>query len=207
MDRAFVISGTSVEAGQQKPAAAVLFSNSAPKMQSLLPLGFQDIRSVEEARPLSKQPTEPTAYVFSPGSCRIGIVRLDWSGNIVSKAAAAGEPHAMIPPVSGPAADRVLYQPKAYVISAQVREGRVAKPVVAVLFIKPEPGEKAMQPDKKTLSRIGLCDIQSVEQVSTGADLRGCALYVFERTPAAKSVSVIGLARDGSERQRQERRG
>jgi hypothetical protein len=176
-------------------------------MKALLSLGFGDIRSVEEVRALSRQPTEPTAYVFSPGSCGIDIARLDWSGNIVSRAAVPGEPHALIPPIIGPAAERVLYPPMPYVISAQVREGGRPKPVVAVLFIKPQPGKKAMQPDKKTLGRIGLCDIQSVERVSTGADIRGCEVYLFERTPAAKSVSLISLGPDGSEQGRKELKG
>jgi hypothetical protein len=70
--------------------------------------------------------------------------------------------------------------------------------VVAVLFIKPQPGEKTLAPDKKTLNRLGLVDLQTVERVETTAQLPHSMLYTFERTPAAKGVSVANVCPDGT---------
>ncbi len=200
MDRSFIISGLSKEGESVRPVAGVLFSNSPPDMESLSRLGFFDIQSVGEVKPLSRQPTEPTLCLFSrsiaPAS--VEIIRLDWANKEVSRARVAGEPSFLVPPVEGQAAEKFLYPPKAFVICANVKECGSSKPVVGVLFIKPRPGENPLVPDKKTLNRLGLVDLQTVERVDTAAQIPHSTLYLFDRSPAAKAVSVAKVFPDGT---------
>jgi hypothetical protein len=209
MDRSFIISGVAREGESVRPIAGVLFSNSPPDMQALCRAGFADIQSVDEVKPLSNQPTEPTLYLYarSPAAASVEVVRLDWGNNEVSRARANGEPSFLVPPVSGPAADRHLYAPRAYVISANVKESGRSKPVVAVLFIKPAPGEKPLAPDKKTLNRLGLVDLQFVERVETAALISHSQLYLFERSPSAKCVSMAKIGQDGTAGPAEEKQG
>lgn len=201
MDRSFIITGFSKEGDAVKPVAGVLFVNKPLAPDAINALGFYDIQSVSEVKPASAQPTEPTLYIFqrSPSAIAVEIVRLDWNGAESSRGRASGEPCSLIPPVTGEAAESVLYAPKAFVISAQVKEcGMRAKPVVAVLFVKPVAGQICPDVDKKMLNRLGLVDLQTVERVQVGGKIAESALYVFERTPAASSVSVSRIGRDGS---------
>jgi hypothetical protein len=209
MDRSFIISGVAREGESVRPIAGVLFSNSPPEMQTLCRAGFADVQSVDEVKPLSSQPTEPTLYLYarSPASVSVEVVRLDWGNCEVSRARVGGEPSFLVPPVSGPAADRLLYSPRAYVISANVKDSGRSKPVVAVLFIKPVPGEKVPAPDKKTLNRMGLVDLQTVERVETAAAVPHSLVYIFERSPSAKGVRVAKIGQDGTAGPAEEKQG
>jgi hypothetical protein len=209
MDRSFIISGLERQGESVRPIAGVLFSNSPPDMEALSRLGFFDIQSVDAARPLSNQPTEPTLYIYgrSPAPASVTVIRLDWANKEVNRARVAGEPSFLVPPVAGPAADKFLYPPRAFVISANVKDMGSSKPVVAVLFIKPLPGEAVLQPDKKTLNRLGLVDLQTVERVETAALLQQSMLYLFERTPAAKGVGVAKVSPEGTRTALEELKG
>ncbi len=200
MDRAYVISGVSMDGGSAKPVAGVLFTNGEPDMQALNRLGFFDIQSCEQAKPISREPSSPALYLFalSPPATSVIAVKLDWSGAEVSRETLYGEPSAAIPGVGGAAAEKYVYRPKASVIVANVKEGGCSVPVVAVLFIKPKPGEKTFQPDKKALNGLGLVNIQSVESVATPAMIPQSCLYVFPKGPSPKSVGVSLLSADGT---------
>lgn len=201
MDRSFIITGLTQADGATRPIAGVLFCNTPLDQRAISNLGFFDIQSMQEVKPLSKQPTEPTLYMFprSPPAMAVDIIRLDWEGKETSRGRAPGEPCSLIPPVSGDAAESLLYGPRAYVISANVKEcGRRSKPVVAVLFLKPAAGEICPGVDKKMLNRLGLVDLQTVERAQTTAKVDGSVLYVFERTPGANSVNVASVGKDGA---------
>jgi len=200
MDRSFIISGLSREGESVRPVAGVLFANCPPDMESLSRLGFFDVQSLEEAKPLSRQPTEPTLYIYSRTTAPISVevVRLDWAGKETGRVRVPGEPSFLVPPVEGRAAEKFLYPPKAFVISANVKDCGSSKPVVAVLFIKPKPGEKPITPDKKTLNKLGLVDLQTVERVDTAAQIPHSTLYIFDRSPAAKGVSVAKVFPGGT---------
>ncbi len=190
MDRSFIVEAQCAESGARKNVVAVVFMNSEPSKGFLADLGLHSISSLSEARPLSGQPTEPTMYVFEKGGKGVRIQRFDWDGRVTSSESACGEPYMLVPPVRGPAAESLLYVPSAYVISGMVRSGSRLEPVVAVLCIKPEPGRAAPKPEMKTLRRMGLDKIQSVEEVSLIGQVSESAVYIFERSPSAKGVSV-----------------
>lgn len=197
MDKAFIITGIFKEGAQaQKSVAGVYFGNHTPGMQALSALGFTEIESVEEVRPLTSQPVQPMLYYFerSRAPSTLGVISLDWSDRETSRTRAGGDPAHCIPPVSGKAADRHLYTPRAFVICA-IQDGPCGqkKPVVAVLFLKPKPGEAPTHPDKKFLGRLEIGKIQSVDRVDTTSVLDVSALYLFDRSPAASSVHVAHL--------------
>ncbi|MFN7991124.1 MAG: hypothetical protein U0R44_03110 [Candidatus Micrarchaeia archaeon] len=200
MDRSYIIEAQMKEGAAEKPVIAVVFMNTEPGKGLLGDLGLHSVSAVTEVRPESRQPTEPTMYAYdrtsSPGC--VLVTRFDWQGKVINTARIHGEPHSLIPPVSGQAAEDLLYLPQAYVISACVRDGPSLDPVVGVLFIKPAYGEKTLAPDKKSLSRMGLVNIQSVERVAVDSTITGTALYVFDRTPSASEVRVSSLNNDGT---------
>jgi hypothetical protein len=197
MDKAFIIEAFSAESG--KPVIGVLFTNTPPAREGVQGLGFTDVSSVSEVKPLSRQPTEPTLYFFErQGGDRVRIVRLGWDGSKVSSAEAFGEPHKLIPAVSGTAAGRHLYAGRAYVITGFAKDGGRSTPVVGVLTVKPEPGGNTLQPDRKALRRMGISDIQCVDNAYPEQEVCGNTLYVFERTPAAASVLVSSLDSEGN---------
>ncbi len=190
MDRSFIVEAQCTESGAPKKVVAVVFMNSEPSKGLLADLGLTSISSLSEARPASGQPTEPTLYVFEKGGKGVRIKRFDWHGSVTSSENVCGEPYLLVPPVRGPAAESLLYVPSAYVISGMVRSGSRLEPVVAVLCIKPEPGKAAPKPEMKTLRRMGLDKIQSVEEVSLVGQVSESAVYIFERSPSARGLSV-----------------
>lgn len=190
MDRSFIVEAQRAESGAPKQVVAVVFMNSEPSKGFLADLGLASISSISEARPLSGQPTEPTAYIFEKGGKEVRIKRFDWHGKVTGDVGACGEPHLLVPPVSGAAADSLLYVPSAFVISGMVRSGSRLEPVAAVLCVKPEPGRESPKPEMKTLRRMGLDKIQSVEEVALAEPVRESALYMFERSPSVSSVSI-----------------
>lgn len=198
MDRSFVVEAQMKEGPDMKDVVAVVFLNSALEKPLLGDLGLAGVKSIEEVKPVSKQPTEPTMYVFGhrPGSVK--VVRFDWQGKMISTASVPGEPHALIPPVSGGAAERLLYLPMAHLIMASVKDGPVSKPVVGVLISKPSPGKATLRPDKKTLDRAGFVSIRSVDAVSCLGAAASDSLYMFERVPQPSAVKVFELSPDGS---------
>jgi hypothetical protein len=202
MDMAYMITGDFKADGQcEKPMAGVYFGNQRPSMQALCALGFTNIEAVEEVKPLTSQPIQPMLYFYerTRAPVSLGIISLDWSGKETSRTRANGDPAHCIPPVSGEAAERHLYTPRAFVICAiQDGQGGARKPVVAVLFLKPKPGEAPMQPDKRFLERLEIGKIQSVDRVDTTSILDVSALYLFDRSPSANCVHVAHLSDSGT---------
>jgi hypothetical protein len=202
MDRSFIVEAQ-INSGQgMKDAVAVLFMNSVPESSFLGDLGLAGVKSVEEVSPLSRQPTEPTMYVFGYQNGCMKVVRFDWSGKIIGTAEIENAaPHDLVPPVRGAAADRLLYLPSAYVIAAHVKDGPASKPVIGVMISRPEGGKKTLKPDKKTLDKAGFVGIQSVDTVACQGAVKENTLYLFDRVPQPSSVRVFELDSDGSVRQ------
>lgn len=196
MDRSFVVEAQSY--GNLKDVIAVVFMNSEPGKSFLADLGLDGIKSVSEARPLSKQPTEPTMFVFQPNSGSVTATRFGWDGKIVNSETVHGQPSDLIPPISGQAADSLLYTPSAYIISGSVREGRSSRHVIGVLVSKPEPGNAQLKPDKKTLNRLGFQTINSVDPAGSVQWSESNTLYLFERVPSPSSLSVFRLDSNGA---------
>src|SRR5512143_540886 len=195
MDRSYIVEAQTGE----RAVVAVVFVNSEPSKGFLADLGLASISGIAEAQPESRQPTEPTMYVCERGAKEVTIKRFDWQGSVVSTLKVSGEPHSIIPPVSGAAADSLIYQPSAHVICGNVRDGTRLVPSVGVLFIKPIPSCDTMKPDMKSLKAMRVFDrITSVEPVATAADIRETSLYVFESSPSASCVSLVKPGPDGS---------
>jgi hypothetical protein len=200
MDRSFIVEAQMNVGSEFKAVVAVIFLNNEPEKSFLGDMGLANVKSIMEVKPLSKQPTEPTLYVFGANSNRVTVNRFDWQGKMISSTTVNGEPHLMVPPVEGPDADRLLYTPSAHIISGHVREGAVSKAVVGVMFIKPSPGKPLLKPDKKTLDRAGFVKIHSVDPVSCRAPVSSDTLYLYDRIPAPTSVKMMELDTDGSVR-------
>ncbi|MBI5046570.1 hypothetical protein HZC07_02455 [Candidatus Micrarchaeota archaeon] len=200
MDRSFIVDAQIQNGQHAKPVVAVIFMNTEPSKGMLADLGLTSIISVSEVKPESKQPVEPTMYLFDRVSnpMEVTVTRFDWHGAIIQTLKLSQEPYSAIPSVSGPAADSALYTPKGFVISGFKRDGPRLNPVVGVLFIKPTPFEKPLKPDKKTLTKLGFERIESVDPVSTTATIPATTLYVFDRSPAASSVTQITPDSDGT---------
>ena len=80
---------------------------------------------------------------------------------------------------------------EAYVISAFMQGGSGHKPVVGVLF--------GSAPTVKDLKAMGFLRIQSTEQVATNGDApTEPTLYVFDRSPAAKEVTIVRIGERGA---------
>lgn len=198
MDRSFIIEAQCKEGEALKEVVAVLFVNSEPRKTFLGDLGLANIRSIAEVRPLSKQPTEPTLYLIWQDSGMMSITRFGWDGLARCSEKIHGSPADLVPPVSGPAADSLIYVPSAFVISGTVREdGRSTKPVVGVLVSRPEPGKGRIRPDKKTLNSLGFQTINSVDPAGKVGGEERSALYLFDRVPAPSSVTMITLDAGG----------
>jgi hypothetical protein len=199
MDRSFIVEAQMKEGQNMKDVVAVVFLNSVPEKALLGDLGLATVKSVEEVKPLSKQPTEPTMYVFGHQNGCVKVVRFDWQGKVTGEANPENlDPRDAIPPVEGNAAERLLYLPTAYVIMAHVKDGPVSKPVVGVMISKPFPGKKMLKADKKTLDKAGFVNIQSVDTVTCQGPATTNSLYIFERVPQPSSVRVFDLNPDGS---------
>gem|GEM_PF-2127352 len=85
---------------------------------------------------------------------------------------------------------------KAYVIAGFRRDKGRSEPSIGV-FVTPGPDSK--NPDKRMLDKLGFVRVESVEEVKLeGAPSSEPTLYVFERTPAANSVLIAEVAKDGS---------
>ncbi len=192
MDRSYIVEAQSANSGQPKPVVAVIFMNSEPSKGFLADLGLVSISSMTEAKPLSRQPTEPTMYLFGRDGPlqEVAVTRFDWQGKVSSCVRINGEPHSIIPPVSGGSSDRLLYAPSAYVICGAVRDGPRLEPVVGVLFIKPAPGKPTPKAEMKTLKRFGMDKVSSMERVSACTDVAASAIYIFEKSPSASGVTV-----------------
>jgi hypothetical protein len=192
MDRSFIVEAQINQGESSKPAVAVLFMNSEPSKGLLADLGLCAIERVSEAKPSSSQPTEPTMYVFDrcQGAREITIKRFDWHGKVTGTEKVSGEPSVLIPPVSGSAADSLIYPPSAFVIAGAVRTGSRLDPVIAVLFLKPLAGCEAPKPDMRTIKRMGLEKITSVDSVAASDDVPCTSMYIFEKSPSASAVRV-----------------
>ncbi len=191
MDRSYIVEAQSADFGASKPVVAVVFMNSEPSKGMLADLGLSAISSMTAAKPESRQPTEPTMYLFPrEGAAGVLVKRFDWQGKVTSTLRLCGEPHEIVPPVSGGNSGRLLYVPSAYVVSGAVRNGPRLEPVTAVLFLKPSPGKNSPKLEMKTLKRLGLEKVSSTERVSACEDVPQTAIYIFEKSPSASSVLV-----------------
>ena len=199
MDRSYIVEAQVQQGAERKDVIAVVFLNSEPSKGLLADLGLSSISGITESRPETRQPTEPTMYVFERSSpVKVVIKRFDYNGKLTMTTEAHGEPHALVPPVSGGTADSLLYAPKAHIISGLSRDGSRLNPVVGVLFVKPQPKAKTLKADKQTLARMGFDKIISVDPVHTCACIPETTLFIFERTPAANAVRVVKPSADGS---------
>ncbi len=198
MDKAFIVTGTMENGRGKTEVGGIFFANQAPEYAKLAELGFQDA-SIHNARPLSAQPTQPTLYVFDRSSHTkmVDVISFDWQGAIINQVRVQGAPNMMVPPVSGEIADDVLYAPCAFLIKGCMDIPRTT-PVLAVLVVKPEPGEECLKPEVKTLKKMGFTKINSVEEVGLESkDIAEDTLFVVERSPAASGISVSKLDKNG----------
>ena len=87
---------------------------------------------------------------------------------------------------------------KAYVITGFRRGTKGLIPTLGVFTI-PDSPELQKAPDKRMLENMGFVRLESIEEVRlVGTPLARPALYVIERTPAAKCVSISWVADNGS---------
>jgi hypothetical protein len=198
MDKAFVVTGMMDGWRGKTPVGGIFFSNSAPDYATLAKLGFEDA-SIHHATPMSAQPTEPTLYYFDRASHTkmVNIICFDWQGAIINQVSVQGAPNKMVPPVSGEMAESVLYAPRAFLIKGCV-DFPAKTPVLAVLIVKPVPGDDCLQPDVKTLKKMGLNKILSVEEVGLEkSSVHEDALYLVERSPSADGILLAKLNKKG----------
>ncbi len=203
MDRAFVITG---ENANGSPIAGVYFTNQdCLSFRRLNEIGFQNIE-ICEVKPESKQPSENTLYIYSRSSATLNvtIMRFDWNGSFVSELDAHGIPSDMIPPVSGDAAEKYLYTPRASLIRANYMLNGQPTPVFGIFIVKPECGKGLLRPDSKVLREAGL-KAPTVYPVEAPQDHKGGpTLYIVRRDSSAEAVIKATFGPDGDILSKQE---
>jgi hypothetical protein len=208
MDQAYVITGMVERASGMVPVTGVLFSNKRPEYAKLAELGFQDA-AIHNANPLTKQPTEPTLYLFasSAHAKQVEIIRLGMDCEVISRVSFHGDPSVIVPPVGGKKASELLYTPRAFLIKGSSILGK--PPVMGILVVKPVPKEKPLSPDSKVLKKLGFGPTNLVvEEVGLApGDITENTLHIVERSPSADTVSVLTLDNEGDETARQEKKG
>ncbi|MEW6723014.1 MAG: hypothetical protein AB1324_07155 [Candidatus Micrarchaeota archaeon] len=201
MDRSYIVECKADFSGNKEDVTAVVFMNTEPSRGMLADLGLSEIGEICETKPQSRQPTEPTLYYFRRGApaSSVSVVRFGMDGRVSSCETAKGEPHRLIPPVSGPAADKLLYPTSAFIVAAHVRNCGRSVPVTGVVFVRPAHGEETLNPhSKKAVDRMGLVSIQSVDKAGCAVSVPHNTLYLFERPGIPSSLTVSRLAGDGS---------
>jgi len=96
--------------GVSNPSTAVLFTSGKPDIKELRKLGFVNIDIVQYVTPETKQPDEPTLYLFKrlPQPTQLLVARLNQPEPMKNAPILDVDPYIGIPTVSGDGAKRYL---------------------------------------------------------------------------------------------------
>jgi hypothetical protein len=105
---AYVITALMREGAASKPVVAALFAPNAPSGKDLKRMGFMGSMSTEKVGVIGAQPSGPVLYFFerTPAASEVTVARVDEDWTLRNLEKKQGEPHTIIPQLSGQAAEK-----------------------------------------------------------------------------------------------------
>ncbi len=194
MNDAYVFTGIRGD----KEITGVFFKNGPFDYKMLKAINVQNAQ-VERVQPVTTKPNQPTAYVIDGNA--VEVFSFDWKNEPINRIPVNGDPHILVPEISGAAAESTLYKPICYIIKGSYDRGKT--PGLGVLLLKPRAGEELPKIDPKFLANLGFSHVRTVESVRCDENVKGNLFFMVERSPSASEVTVSTLCNRGEITSRQ----